>query len=78
MNISDTVEKNNLLSDPNKNLIPYTGSVQNNFKGELKEGMLNDECSEYFDNGKIASIINYNKNKMYGRYETFITMAILK
>jgi len=71
MKISDLIEKDGLLCDPNKDFAPHTGKVVGNVKGELIDGMLNGEWVELFENGKIASIINYNKNKMSGNYKTF-------
>ena len=71
MKIHDLVEKDKLLCDPKNDLIPYTGRVKGNVKGELIDGMLNGEWIEFFDNGKIASIINYNNNKLSGSYKTF-------
>ena len=71
MKISDLIEKNNLLCDPNKNFALYTRKVEGNFKGELIDGMLNGEWVELFENGKIASIINYDKNKISSYYKTF-------
>ena len=71
MKITDLVEKDDLLCDPNKDFVPYSGKVEGNVKGELIDGMLNGEWVELFENGKIASIINYNKNKMSGNYKTF-------
>ena len=71
MKISDLVEKDDLLCDPNKDLTPYTGKVEANIKGELIDGMLNGKCVELFESGKIASIIHYDKNKMSGNYKTF-------
>ena len=71
MKISDLVEKNDILCDPNKGFAPYTGKVEGNIEGELIDGMLNGKWVELFENGKIASIINYNKNKMSGNYKTF-------
>ncbi len=71
MKITDLVEKDDLLCDPNKDFVPYTGKVEGNVKGELIDGMLNGEWVELFENGKIASMINYYKNKMSGNYKTF-------
>jgi len=50
MKISDLVEKDKLLCDPTKELIPYTGKVEGHVKGELIDGMLNGEWVELFDN----------------------------
>ena len=71
MKITDLVEKDDLLCDPNKDFAPYTGKVEGNVKGELIDGMLNGEWVQHFENGKIASLINYKKNKMSGNYKTF-------
>ena len=78
MKITDLIEKNNLLCDPNKDFAPYTGRVKGNVKGELIDGMLNGEWVELFENCKIASIINYYKNKMSGNYKTFYINEMLK
>ena len=69
MEITDLVEKDDLLCDPNKDFTPYTGKVEGNIKGELIDGMLNGEWVELFESGKIASIIHYDKNKMSGNYK---------
>ena len=71
MKIKDLVEKDGLIYDPNKDFALYTGKVEGNVKGELIDGMLHGEWVELFENGKIASIINYNKNEMSGNYKTF-------
>ena len=71
MKIYDLVKKKNLLCEPNQNFAPYTGKVEDNVKGELIYGMLNSEWVEPFENSKISSIINYDKNKMSGNYKTF-------
>ena len=34
MKITDLVEKDDLLCDPNKDFAPYTGKVEGNVKGE--------------------------------------------
>ena len=40
MKISDLVEKEKLLCDPKKDIIPYTGIVEGNIKDQLLDGML--------------------------------------
>ena len=56
MKITDLVEKDNLLCDPNKDLTPYTGKVEGNIKGELTDGMLNGEMVELFEVKKLFNI----------------------
>ncbi len=43
---------------PSKDFTPYSRRVEGNVKGELIDGMFNGECIEFFEDGKIASIIN--------------------
>ena len=54
MKINSLVEKNNSK--------PYTGQIEGNVEGYLKEGMLHGTWIEYFDNGKVSSIINYRNH----------------
>ena len=71
MKISDLVEKNNLLCDPNKSFAPYTGKVEGSVKCELIDGILNGVWVEFFEHGKISSIINYDKIKISTNYKAF-------
>lgn len=54
-----------------KNNSQCSGTVKKAVKGEIVNGMLNGESVKLFDNGRVASIINYHKNRMTGYYETF-------
>ena len=69
MKIGDLVKKDNLLYYPSKDFTLYSGRV---------EGDVNGECIEFFENGKIASIINYKKKIMFGSYKTFFCNGNIK